>query len=168
MYVCATLRHGACLATMKKTILISTFLAVAACSADNAEEQANVAATPPPEPSIMVRMVDNITPASDIIWGVEDPQTDEEWKVLDDAAVTLAEEFEATRKGGGGPNDATWASEAKFQAYLDQEMAAIEQSRAAIAARDLDALFDAGGELYTPCEECHIDYNPAVAGEEQY
>lgn len=116
----------------------------------------------------MVRMVDTITPASDIIWGVEDPQTDEEWQVLDDAAVTLAEAFEATRTGGGGPNDDAWASEAKFQAFLDQEMAAIEQSRAAIAARDLDALFDAGGELYTPCEECHIDFNPGVAGEEQY
>jgi len=110
----------------------------------------------------MVLMTDTITPASDIIWGVEDPQTDEQWQVLDDAAVTLMESFEATRNGGIGPNDDAWASEAKFQAYIDQEIAALEQARAAIAARNLDALFDAGGELYTPCEECHIDYNPAV------
>ena len=152
---------------MKKPILISAILALAACSADNAGDATSAQAPATPEPSIMVRMVDTITPASDIIWGVEDPQTDEEWQVLDDAAVTLAEEFEATRAGGSGPNDATWASEAKFQAFIDQEMAAIEQSRAAIAARDLDGLFDAGGELYTPCEECHIDYNPGVQ-EQQY
>ena len=110
----------------------------------------------------MVLMTDTVTPASDIIWGVEDPQTDEEWQVLDDAAVTLAKAFEATRAGGIGPNDDAWASEAKFQAYIDQEMVALEQARAAIEARNLDGLFDAGGELYTPCEECHIDYNPGV------
>jgi cytochrome c556 len=113
----------------------------------------------------MVLMTDTITPASDIIWGVEDPQADEEWQVLDDAAVTLMETFAATRNGGGGPNDDGWADEAKFQAYIDQEIVALKQARAAIAARDLDGLFDAGGELYTPCEECHIDYNPGVAEE---
>jgi cytochrome c556 len=139
-------------------LLMSTGLM--ACTADEP-------AAPPPAPksSIMVLMTDTITPASDIIWGVEDPQADEEWQVLDDAAVTLMETFEATRGGGIGPNDDAWASEAKFQAYIDQEIVALEQARAAIAARNLDGLFDAGGELYTPCEECHIDYNPGVAEE---
>ena len=140
-------------------LLMSTGLM--ACTADEP-----AAPPPPPKPSIMVLMTDTITPASDIIWGVEDPQADEEWQVLDDAAVTLMETFAAARNGGGGPNDDGWASEAKFQAYIDQEIVALKQARAAIAARDLDGLFDAGGELYTPCEECHIDYNPAVSGEE--
>jgi cytochrome c556 len=146
--------------TMKRHCLIALLLplTVISCTAD----KATPAPPPPPKPSIMVLMTDTITPASDIIWGVEDPQTDEEWQVLDDAAVTLMESFEQTRNGGIGPNDDAWASEAKFQAYIDQEMAALEQARAAIAARNLDGLFDAGGELYTPCEECHIDYNPAV------
>jgi len=144
---------------MKRQLL--TIALVSLClTACTAEEPA----APPPAPklSIMVLMTDTVTPASDIIWGVEDPQTDEEWKVLDDAAVTLMDAFEATRTGGIGPNDDAWASEAKFQAYLDQEMVALEQARAAIEARNLDGLFDAGGELYTPCEECHIDYNPGV------
>ena len=132
-------------------------LTVISCAADEDP--------PAPKPSIMVLMTDTITPASDIIWGVEDPQTDEEWQVLDDAAVTLMDSFEATRSGGIGPNDDAWASEARFQAYIDQEIVALEQARAAIAARNLDGLFDAGGELYTPCEECHIDYNPGVAEE---
>jgi cytochrome c556 len=148
---------------MNKLIMTSAFLALAACSADNAGEPAAVEVPTPPAPSIMVLMVDTITPASDIIWGVDDPQTDEEWQVLDDAAVTLIESFEATRNGGIGPNDDAWASEARFQAYIDQEIVALEQARAAIAERNLDGLFDAGGELYTPCEECHIDYNPALA-----
>lgn len=64
------------------------------------------------------------------------------------------------------PNDNTWAAEEKFLAYIDEEIAASNAARAAIAAEDLDALFEAGDALYSPCENCHIDYNPAVSGEE--
>jgi len=148
---------------MNKIILISTALLLVTTTVSVSQVNSMPEVT---SGTIMETMVDVVTPASDIIWGVEDPQTDEEWQVLDDAAVTLMKAFEATRAGGTGPNNNAWAAEAKFQAYVDQEMAAIEQSRAAIAARDLEALFDAGGELYTPCEECHIDYNPAVSAEE--
>ena len=147
---------------MNRMIFIATLLALFATSTSEGQDTESAAIT---SGTIMEAMVVTITPASDIIWGVEDPQTDEEWQVLDDAAVTLMETFEATRKGGGGPNDDAWASEAGFQVYIDQEMVALEQARAAIEARDLDGLFDAGGELYTPCEECHIDYNPGVAEE---
>jgi cytochrome c556 len=148
---------------MNRFILIAVLLALFATTTSESQDTESAAIM---SGTIMEAMVVTITPASDIIWGVEDPQTDEEWQVLDDAAVTLMETFEATRKGGGGPNDDAWASEAGFQVYIDQEMVALEQARAAIEARDLDGLFDAGGELYTPCEECHIDYNPAVSGEE--
>jgi cytochrome c556 len=125
-----------------------------------------IAGTAEPETTIMEMMVATITPATDTLWGVDDPQTDEEWQVLDDAARTVIETFEKTRQGGSGPNDTAWASEAKFQAYIDEEIAAGEAARAAIAARDLDALFEAGDSLYTPCETCHIDYNPGVDGEQ--
>ena len=148
---------------MNRIILIAMLLALFATSTSESQDTESAAIT---SGTIMEVMIVTITPASDIIWGVEDPQTDEEWQVLDDAAVTLMEAFEGTRNGGGGPNDDSWASEAKFQAYIDQEMVALERARAAIATRDLDGLFDAGGELYTPCEECHIDYNPVVSGEE--
>lgn len=148
---------------MNRFILIAGLLALFATTTSESQDTESAAIM---SGTVMEAMVVTITPASDIIWGVEDPQTDEEWQVLDDAAVTLMETFEATRKGGGGPNDDAWASEAGFQVYIDQEMVALEQARAAIEARDLDGLFDAGGELYTPCEECHIDYNPAVSGEE--
>ena len=148
---------------MNRFILIALLLALFATTTSESQDTESAAIM---SGTVMEAMVVTITPASDIIWGVEDPQTDEEWQVLDDAAVTLMETFEATRMGGGGPNDDAWASEAGFQVYIDQEMVALEQARAAIEARDLDGLFDAGGELYTPCEECHIDYNPAVSGEE--
>ena len=116
--------------------------------------------------TIMELMVVIVTPASDTLWGADDPQSPEEWKTLDDAAVTLIRAFEATRKGGTGPNDDAWAKDPRFVAYLDEEIAAAEAARAAIAAQDIDALFEAGDALYGPCESCHIDFNPAVMGGE--
>lgn len=116
--------------------------------------------------TIMEAMVVTITPATDTLWGVDDPQTDEEWQVLDAAAVTVIESFEKMRDGGVGPNDNSWAADQKFLAYIDEEVAAANAARVAIAARDLDALFAAGDALYTPCENCHIDFNPAVSAEE--
>ncbi len=150
---------------MKRHSLIATLLTftVIACAA---EEEAPAAATAPEsETTIMGMMVAKITPASDTLWGVDDPQTDEEWQLLDDAALTIIETFEVIRSGGDGPNDNAWASEDKFQAYIDEDVAAGKAARAAIAAKDLDALFSAGDALYTPCENCHIDYNPGVQEE---
>lgn len=115
---------------------------------------------PRPAVTILELMAATVTPASDTLWGVDDPQTDEEWQILDDAAVTIVKAFEQSKLGGNGPNDAGWASEPKWQAYADAEIIAGLAARNAIAARDLDALFAAGDLLYTPCEACHIDYNP--------
>jgi cytochrome c556 len=116
--------------------------------------------------TIMEAMVVVITPATDTLWGVDDPQSDEEWQALDDAASTVITSFEEMRDGGAGPNDDSWAADSKFLAYIDEEIAAANAAREAIAARDLDALFAAGDALYTPCETCHIDFNPAVSGAE--
>jgi len=144
-------------------ILITMLLALVATSTSESQDAEPAAIT---SGSIMEVMVITITPATDILWGVDDPQADEDWQVLDDAAVTVIEAFERTRNGGAGPNDNTWAADEKFQAYIDEEIAASSAARAAIAAKDLDALFEAGDALYSPCENCHIDYNPAVSGEE--
>lgn len=115
--------------------------------------------------TIMELMVITVTPASDILWGADDPQSAEEWATLDDAAVALIDAFEKARDGGAGPSDDGWAADSRFQAYLDEEVVAAEAAREAIATRDIDALFVAGDALYSPCENCHIDFNPAVLGD---
>jgi cytochrome c556 len=119
-----------------------------------------------PAATVLTLMVEDITQDSDIVWGIEDPQTDAEWQVFDDAAARLIESFRKVEAGLAGPNDKTWAADEKFKAYLGQEYAALEQVRRAVAARDLDGVFDAGNELYTPCEECHLEFNPAVTDEQ--
>ena len=117
---------------------------------------------PQPEVTILELMTVTVTPASDTLWGVEDPQTNDEWQVLDGAAVEIIQAFEQAKLGGAGPNDSNWVSEPKWQAYADEEIIAGQAARDAIAARDLDALLAAGDLLYPPCEACHIDYNPSL------
>jgi cytochrome c556 len=117
------------------------------------------------ELSIMELMVSNVTPATDTLWGIDDPQTDEEWQVFVDAANATIAAFEQAKKGGAGPNDDAWATDPKWQAYADAVIAAAMSAKRAIAARDMDAMFEAGDALYTPCEACHIDFNVAVQAE---
>jgi cytochrome c556 len=148
---------------MNRMIIIAVLLALFAASTSEGQDEGSAAIT---SGTIMEVMVITITPATDILWGVDDPHTDEDWQVLDDAGVTVIEAFERTRNGGAGPNDNTWAADEKFRAYIDEEIAASNAARVAIAAKDLDDLFEAGDALYSPCENCHIDYNPAVSGEE--
>lgn len=142
--------------------VITLLIMVSACSEELPESQLSTER----EVTIMELMIVTITPATDTLWGVKNPQTDEEWQVLDDAAVIVTEAFEKAKHGGAGPNDMQWAREAKWQAYIGEELAAAEAAREAIANRDLDALLEAGNAMYPPCENCHIDYNPAVQGEQ--
>ena len=49
--------------------------------------------------------------------------------------------------------------------HADDTIAAAESAKIAIAARDMEAIFEAGDALYQPCEACHIDFNPGVASD---
>ena len=115
--------------------------------------------------SIMTLMVSQITPASDTLWGVEDPQSDAEWQVFENAAADLIKMFDQARKGGSGENDIEWSNDAAWQKYIDEEVAALNAATIAVKSRDLEMLWAANDALYTPCEACHIDFNPAVDGE---
>jgi hypothetical protein len=102
-----------------------------------------------------------ITPATNTIWGVEDPQTDEEWQVLVDAAAQLIDVSRQIKEGGTGPNDATWAEDPAWQQFADVLIESGLEIQAAARARDLDTLIDVSNEkMYPPCEECHLQFHP--------
>ena len=121
----------------------------------------------PPPISIMELMVSVITPATDILWGADDPQTDEEWKRLEDAAFTLLTTGPALHLGGSGPKDNEWVKKPEWKALADEMSDAAQKSLQAIRNKDNDALFEAGNALYSPCESCHQKFNPAVANQPQ-
>jgi cytochrome c556 len=103
-----------------------------------------------------------ITPATNTLWGAEDPQTDEEWQLLEDAAITTITAGKRVALGGTGANDAEWASKPEWQAFNDVMIKAAADALQAIRERNIDALFVANDILYPPCEGCHIAFNPGV------
>jgi len=114
-----------------------------------------------PPGSVNNLMLTVITPATNTIWGVEDPQTDEEWQVLIDAAAQLIDVSRQIKNGGTGPNDSTWAEDPAWQQFADVLIESGIEIQAAARARDLDTLMDVSNEkMYPPCEECHLKFHP--------
>ena len=138
---------------------------------------------------IMLGIVD---PSSDLLWdsvatditaaGVVDkkPQTDEEWAMVESAALMLAEAPNLLKMPGrkvARPGEKT-QSEGPDAPELtaDQIAAKIRKDRplfikyanglqntakkalAAARNKDVDALFDVGEEIDTACENCHLEY----------
>ena len=119
----------------------------------------------PVEESVLHIMETDIVPAADILWGADDPQSKEEWESLDAAAENILRASQALSKGGSGPGDKEWASDARWQSLLESLSEAAHRAQAAIRKQDLDALYDAGDELYPPCETCHKLFNPALVNQ---
>ena len=139
-------------------IVLPTILFMAACS--SGDDQADSA--PVPTMSINDLMITVVTPATDTLWGIEDPQTDEEWQVFVDAAESVIDAAKIIKVGGTGPGDNEWAQNPEWQAFADQLIGAGEDARRAAQNRDVEAMYTAGEVLYPPCEECHIAFHPGV------
>jgi hypothetical protein len=119
-------------------------------------------------PSVTIKQVmeKTITPATNTLWGASEQPTDEEWAALEEAAVTLLTAAEVVGRGGAGPSDAEWAASPAWAAFNDVMTKAGVDALKAIQGRDRDALAVAGDVLYPPCEGCHLQFNPAVVGEQ--
>ena len=122
----------------------------------------DTAEDPVPTMSINDLMVTVVTPATDTLWGIEDPQTDEDWQVFIDAADIVIEAGETIKVGGTGPNDNDWASDPAWDAFADRLIGAGVDARNAANNKDVEAMYTAGEVLYPPCEECHIQFHPGM------
>jgi hypothetical protein len=125
---------------------------------------------PPPPPlrlhadleQIMAAVVD---PAADVVWdsvgtivtieGTEHirPQDDEEWGHVAQAAWVLTESANALMIGNRPKDTSDWMRFAQELADMS-----LKAARAA-EARDAEALFTAGGDIYVACTNCHNQYN---------
>jgi cytochrome c556 len=131
----------------------------------------HVAAQPPapasrPTMPIKQLMETTITDASNAIWAAYDPPTsDEQWKALEAAAVSLVAAAKVTAIGGTGPMDNEWARQPAWKPFNDTMLAASEAALAAIRKKDHTALLAASDALYPPCEGCHLVFNPGVVNQ---
>lgn len=150
------------LRAMKPTRLIPALsvmpLALPACADDPG---------PPPFAAVADSrqlMLSVIEPAAEVYWDAVGvimdlegtysvmPRTPEEWEAVENAAFILAESgnlllLEARAQGRGH-----WA--AMSQAMIEVGRQAVEAAQ----ARDADAVFEAGGEVYLVCTGCHAVY----------
>jgi len=112
--------------------------------------------------SVNDMMVSVIAPATNTLWGIEDPQTDADWQVFIDAADAVLETATKLQHGGAGPNDQEWSESPEWQAFVDRLIEAGNDARQAAKAKDVDAMYAAGDILYPPCEECHMQFHPGL------
>lgn len=147
---------------------LSALGAVAALlAAPPALSGAQEAPAPELEPLVSIKelMEKTITPATNTIWNAfEPPASEEQWVALEEAAVTLLAAASLTALGGAGPMDAEWARDPAWQAFNQVMIEAGRDALQAARARDHEALLAAGDVLYPPCEGCHLQFNPGVAG----
>lgn len=118
-----------------------------------------------PSMSINDLMLTVITPATNTLWGIEDPQTAEDWQLFIDAANLVIDAGNTMKAGGTGPRDNEWASNAAWQAFTDTLIGAGLAAREAAVNQDIEAMYTAGEVLYPPCEDCHNQFHPGVAGQ---
>lgn len=118
-------------------------------------------AQPAAAPLLTVKQVMNglITPTTATIWGAYQLETGAQWQEVENAALAVIGAGNLLALGGAGEGETAQAAEADWQRFNTQMIDAARQVLTAVAARDEEALFNAGNDaLYPPCESCHQQY----------
>ena len=117
-----------------------------------------------PSGSVYQMMTHYLEPAADKIWdsagfvitvdGEVDlqPTTTEGWFAVEHAATVVAEGGNLLMLDGYAADGADWAE------YAQGLRRAALKARTAAEQQDADALFAAGGEIYSVCRACHNRY----------
>ncbi len=82
------------------------------------------------------------------------PTTTAEWAAVRHAATILAESGNLLLMPGRAQTDKQWTRLAQAMITTGR------QALAAAESRDSAAVFDAGGEMYLVCSECHANFAP--------
>jgi hypothetical protein len=113
-------------------------------------------------------MLNVLDPAADGIWesvgtvmtqeGTFEkfPSTDDEWAVVRMHAIQLAESGNLLMLPSRSKGSPEWIAQAR--ALIDVSNRAIKT----IDAKDKDALFTVGGDIYDVCTNCHKQFSPDI------
>jgi hypothetical protein len=134
---------------------------------------APAAATPPSDTVLNLKQLMEwvIDPTVDVIWdsvksistqeGTKEisPQTDEQWTAVRNAAATLSEAGNLLMLPGRARDQEAWVAAARALVRTS------EKALKAAEAKDKDAVFAAGGDIYTVCRGCHVQYAPQLVSQ---
>jgi hypothetical protein len=151
---------------MRKMFGIPLCAMLVACNSSAPPPAAAPAAGPPFQVAFNNKQLMDwiIDPNADFLWdsvgtittaqGREEiqPKTDEEWAAVRNAAAVLVESGNLLMMEGRARDKDDWMIVSRGLA--DAAATAVE----AAEAKDVDALFDAGGAVYEACTACHAKY----------
>ncbi len=146
---------------MSACLVLATAI-VSACTGSQPQPAASAAAYQPVV-SLNEIMVNIVDPHSHEIWDAagdpaKAPKTDEDWRILRHAAITLAAGGNLTMMSGNGPKDQVWRQQKDWnqlsQAVSDAGLAAA----LAVQNRSLGAMTKASDQLLQSCLNCHREY----------
>jgi hypothetical protein len=105
-----------------------------------------------------------LDPNADVVWdavgtivsaeGTQEvaPETDEQWTAVRNSAAIVAEAGNLLLMPSRARDHEDWAKHAHAMTQAAQE------ALVAADAKDTEALFTAGGEIYAACSACHAQY----------
>ena len=145
-------------------MLAAAALTASACSDGNTQ-------LPPFKPIVDTGslMESFIEPSADVIWlsvgtivsaaGEEHirPKTEEEWTKVKNAAIAVSEAGNLLMMEPRARDADEWMRLSK--AMVDTGAEAIK----AAEAKDPDAMFEAGAQIYAVCSNCHAKYDPSIS-----
>jgi mono/diheme cytochrome c family protein len=88
------------------------------------------------------------------------PTTDEQWTSVRNSAATVVESGNLLMMNGRARNQEDWMKK------VQEMMRTANEALQAIEAKDAEALFTAGSDLYLACSACHAQYIFSEAGKQ--
>ena len=159
---------------MRKLLVASVLLTIAGLGSPSVKNAAAAQRGGPQTPPFKViasnRLLGDAVhePAAQLIWnavgsrstanGVEEiaPKTDEEWTRLRNGAVIISETANLLMLPPRAMDNGEWMKLSR--ALVD----AGDLARQAAESKDPDKLLEAGGEIFTVCNDCHMKYEGAA------
>ena len=129
--------------------------------------------TPPPPPyrpvaDVKTLMASIMEPSAEVYWDAVgiivdaegehhiEPTSTEEWDAVRNAAYVVAESGNLLMMPSRAKDGGEWMSAAQ------QMIEAAQKAIRAAEARDQQAVFDTGAEMYDACTNCHSQYSPEI------
>ena len=143
-------------------VAVTSSVILSACS--------SAPAPPPYRPVADVKtlMASIMEPSADVYWDAVgiivdetgehqiEPKTIEEWDAVRNAAYVVAESGNLLMMPSRAKDGGEW------MAASQQMIEAAQKAIRAAEARDKDAVFDVGAEMYDSCTNCHSKYSPDI------
>lgn len=141
---------------MKKIAILAMTMLLTGC----AGQEAPAPATPVEHLATTRQVMLALTiPASEVLFqvGSNEPADDAAWELVEANAMLLGESGNLMLTGPRNPGQAEWIQ------YARELVATSKAAAEAARRRDVDAVLDAGNDIYGTCEGCHARYMPGVA-----